>query len=96
MRGQHGYQTIAGASMASIGLFTEVISEWLPHFFYVSFKIAEGTLAAGRGNYVISPPYTSPEGVQILLLTRIFIWLFIAFGIFLVVWGLREKERQNN
>jgi len=93
MKQEYKYRTVAGAIMASIGLFTEVISEWLPHFFYATFKIAEGTLAGGSG-YVISPPYTSPENVQIFLVTRIFIWLFIAFGIFLVVWGLKEGKEQ--
>ena len=80
--------------MAGTGLFIEVISEWLHHFFYATYKIAEGTLAAGSSSYVISPPYTSPENVQIFLVTRICIWLFIAFGIFLVAWGLIEGKEQ--
>jgi len=41
MKIEHKYRTVAGAIMASIGLFTEVINEWLHHFFYAAFNLAE-------------------------------------------------------
>ena len=80
--------TLAGAIIASAGLFTEVLNEWLQHFFYAVYKIAESAPAAGT---TTSPPYTTPENVHIFMFTRIFIWLFIAFGVFLVVWGFKER-----
>jgi hypothetical protein len=84
---------IAGSIISGIGLLTEMLSEWLHLFFYAAFKIAEGTLAAGSSGYIINPPYNNPENVQIFLGTRIIIWLFIIFGVFLIVWGLREGKR---
>jgi len=84
--------TIAGAIMASAGLFTEVLNEWLQHFFYAVYKIAE---SAPEGGTYTSPPYTNPENVHIFMFTRIFIWLFIAFGIFLVAWGFKERKNSK-
>ena len=85
---------IAGAIMASISLLAEMINEWAHHFFYAVFNIAKGALAGSSG-YTISPPYTTPEQVQIFIVTRIIIWIFIVFGIVLIIWGLREKKQNK-
>ena len=81
---------IAGAIIASISLFTEMMNEWLHHFFYAMMNIAKGTLALSSG-YTIVSPYNTPEQVDIFLIARIIIWVFVALGILLIIWGLWER-----
>jgi hypothetical protein len=87
---------IAGSILSSMGLVAEVVNEWASHYFYTFFTIAKSEALKAGG------PFTPPGiyidsmadgfGVNIFVLTRILIWLFIVVGIVLVVWGLREKK----
>ncbi|MEJ2265961.1 MAG: hypothetical protein P8X95_21145 [Anaerolineales bacterium] len=91
-------KVIGGSILAGLSLFAEVLNEWFSHFFYALFQIARG-MALGAGGFSTPPAYANPYmsgvsgfGVQIFILTRILIWVFMALGILLVVWGLREKK----
>lgn len=92
-------KVIGGGILAGLSLFAQVINEWFSHFFYALFQIARGVALGGAGGFSTPPAYANPYmsgvsgfGVQIFILTRILIWVFMAFGILLVVWGLREKK----
>ena len=87
---------IAGSIISSLSLVAEVINEWASHYFYTFFTIAKGEALEGGGSFIPPSAYINSiadgYGVDIFILTRILIWLFIAFGIALIVWGLREKS----
>jgi hypothetical protein len=77
----------------------EVANEWCSHVFYALFNIARGVSLEGGGRFTTPTPYANPAmtgvdgfGVDILIFTRVIIWLFLAFGVALIVWGLRENK----
>lgn len=95
-------KVIAGSILAGLSLFAQVLNEWFSHFFYALFQIGRGVTLGGAGSFRTPPLYSNPTmadisgfGVDIFILTRILIWVFIALGILLIVWGLREKEVSN-
>jgi hypothetical protein len=86
---------IAGSILASLGLMAEMLNEWLSHFFFAAFNIAKGTMFTGAGNFVTPAAYADAENVQIFIGTRIVIWLLIALGFALLVWGIKEAISQT-
>jgi len=85
-------KTIAGSILAGLSLLAEVVNEWLHHFFFAAFYIAKGTMLEGGGSFSAPPFYAHPEAVQIFTGTRIIIWIFMALGVVLVIWGLLETR----
>ena len=84
---------LSGTIMATFSLMAEVAAEWLRHFFYAVFQIGLGARLQAGGGFSIPAPYATPENVHIFILTRILIWLFLAFGVALIVWGLVERKK---
>lgn len=94
---------IGGTLLTGLSLLAEVLNEWLSHFFYAIFQIARGVTLGGAGSFRTPPLYSNPGmadvsgfGVDIFIVTRILIWVFMAMGILLVVWGLREEKVSNS
>ena len=86
-------KTIAGSILAGLSLLAEVLTEWLHHFFFAAFNIANGIMIEGAGEFDPGPYYPQgPEAVQIFIGTRIIIWIFMALGVALIIWGLREAK----
>ena len=90
---------ISGSILASVSLFAEVINEWSSHYFFSALNIAQRISLEGGGEFSIPSAYTNPNligingyGIQIFILTRILLWVFIAFGVALLIWGLMEKR----
>lgn len=92
---------IGGSLLAGFSLLAEVLNEWSSHFFYAVFQIAQGTMLGGAGIFRTPPQYANPGismtdisgfGADIFILTRILIWVFMAIGMLLVAWGLREEK----
>jgi len=86
---------IAGSILASLGLIAEMLNEWLSHFFFAAVNIAKGAMFTGAGNFVTPAIYADAENVQIFIGTRIVIWLLIALGFTLLVWGIKESVSQS-
>lgn len=90
---------IAGSILAGLSLIAEVVNEWLQHFFWAVANIGKGVNLSGGGSFqtpaeyaeVLSYPY---DTLNIFILTRILLWIFIGFGILLIGWGLWE-DRKN-
>jgi len=85
-------KTIAGSILAGLSLLAEVVNEWLHHFFFAALNIAKGTMLEGGGSFSAPSFYAHPETVQIFTGTRIIIWIFMALGIVLVIWGVLETK----
>ncbi len=86
-------KTIAGSILAGLSLLAEVLNEWLHHFFFAAYNIAKGTMLEGAHEFAPGPYYSQgPEAVQIFIGTRVIIWLFMALGVVLIIWGLRETK----
>ena len=95
-------KTIAGSILVGLSLLSEVLNEWASHFFFPLLNIAKGLMLEGGGSFRTPPAYTNPDitftgidgyGVGIFIVTRVIIWLVLALGIALVIWGLREKQK---
>jgi len=86
-------KTIAGSILAGLSLLAEVVNEWLHHFFFAAFYIAKGVMLEGAGEFSPGPYYPQgPEAAQIFIGTRIIIWIFMALGVVLVIWGVLETR----
>ena len=94
---------IAGSILAGFGLFTEVVNEWLSHYFFAVLNIAKGMMLEGGGSFRTPPAYTNPApaftgidgyGIDIFIVTRVLIWAVFTVGIVLIAWGIRERPRQ--
>jgi len=84
---------IAGSILTGLSLLAEVVNEWLHHFFFAAFNIANGVMIEGAGEFSPGPYYPQgPEAVQIFIGTRIIIWIFMALGVALIIWGLQEAK----
>jgi hypothetical protein len=92
---------IGGSLLTGFSLLAEVLNEWSSHFFYAVFQIAQGVMLEGAGRFRTPPQYTNSGismtdifgfGVDIFIVTRILIWVFMVTGVLLVVWGLREEK----
>jgi len=88
-------KTIAGSILAGLSLLAEVVNEWLHHFFFAAFNIARGTMLEGGGRFSAHSFYAHPETVQVFIGTRIIIWIFMALGVVLIVWGLLETKTKR-
>lgn len=90
---------VAGSILAGLSLLAEVVNEWMQHYFWAVANIAKGLGLVGGGGFetpgkyadVLSFPY---DPMNIFSLTRVILWVFIAFGIILIGWGLWE-DRDN-
>ena len=92
-RSERKMKIIAGSILAGLSLLAEVVNEWLHHFFWAAFNIAEGVMIEGAGQFGPGPYYPrGPEAVQIFIGTRIIIWMFIALGVALIIQGLQEAK----
>lgn len=88
---------VAGSILVSVSLLTEVVNEWMQHYFWAMANIAKGTSLLGGGSFetparyadVLSYPYNS---LNIFIITRVALWASICFGLVLIGWGLWEDR----
>lgn len=90
---------IGGSLLTGLSLLAEILNEWFSHFFYALFQIARGINLGGAGSFRTPPLYSNPGmadvsgfGLDIFVVTRILIWVFMVTGVLLVAWGLREEK----
>ena len=86
---------IAGSILTGLSLMAEMFNEWLNHFFFAAFNIAKGAMLEGAGSFITPAIYADAQNVQIFIGTRIVIWLLIATGVALLVWGIKESVSQS-
>lgn len=92
-------KVLSGSILTGLSLLAEVLNEWFSRFFFSAYQIAQGVMLQGGGSFSHPPQFTvggiPGVGVNILIVTRILIWVFIVLGVVLIIWGLREKEISN-
>lgn len=78
-------RVLAGGIMLSVGVFSQMLNEWLRHLFVVYFYMAKGSMLEGGGSFTPLPEHSSLELVTISLGTQILIWLLVVgCGVFLL------------
>ncbi len=89
-------KVLSGSILTGLSLLAEVLNEWFSHFFFSAYQIAQGVMLQGGGSFSHPPQFTvggiPGVGVNIFIVTRILIWVFIVLGVVLIIWGLREKN----
>ena len=92
---------IGGSILAGLSLLTEILNEWLHHYFFAAYNVAKGISLEGSGSFDAGPYADafmlqgSPQSFHLFIIVRIIIWLFIVGGVALIVWGLREITQKS-
>lgn len=88
---------LSGSILSGLSLMAEVLNEWFSHFFFSAYHLARGMSLQGGGSFSAPLEYRigniEAYGVDIFLGTRVLIWAFMALGIALIVWGLRDRSQ---
>ena len=84
---------IAGGVLSGLSLLAVVVDAWARHFFFAAFHLARAAALDATGSF--DPGSYAAGTARLFVGTRVLMWLLLAVGIGLLVWGAVDVYRDG-